>query len=291
VPVLFQAAVYKAICPNGMKLLPDGTACTARAGLVCRTSGCVSLPMWASSMAQLALVRRLRDRIDLAAALSRRMAETFAAAGWAGMAVLPNGVDEAPMRPPLDGAPVVAYAGRLSREKGLGTLLDAFARAADGGRPDARLIVAGTGPMDAELRQRAAVSGGRVEILGHLSRPEMERQFARAWVQVVPSLWHEPFGNVSTEAMMRGTAVIASDAGGQSDIVRPGRTGWLVPPGDVGALAAALGEAMGDRDRCEALGRAGRAVALEDYSRERNTDMLEAFYREAIARFGRRRTA
>ena len=283
VPVLFQAAVYKAICPNGMKLLPDGTSCTLRAGRVCRTSGCISTRTWMAAMAQLAMVRRWRDTIDLSTALSRRMADLFEADGWGSMRVLGNGVDERPMRPPLPDRPLVVYAGRLSREKGVGTLLDAFLRvAAD--LPQARLHIAGAGPMEAELRARAAPLGDRVAFLGHLSRPEMEAAFAPAWAQAVPSLWHEPFGNVSTEAMMRGTAVVASDMGGQSDIVRDEVTGYLVPAGDAEALAARLTTILSDRALAERLGHAGRTVALDTFSRGRALDRIEDAYAETRRR-------
>jgi glycosyltransferase involved in cell wall biosynthesis len=284
VPVLFQAAVYKAICPNGLKLLPDGRDCTQRAGRVCLSSGCVSPLTWASTMAQRAMVRRLRGRIDTAAALSRRMADAFEADGWRDVQVLPNGVEEGPMRPPLGPVPVVAYAGRLAREKGVGTLIDAFAQVA-ARHPAARLVIAGSGPDEAALRARAAPLGERVRFLGHLPRPAMEQAFAEAWVQVVPSLWQEPFGNVTTEAMMRGTAVVASDVGGQSDIVVQDQTGHLVPPGDVDALAGALADLVGSRDRAEAMGQAGRTLALQVYLRARNTDRLIEVYQMTIARF------
>ena len=284
VPVLFQAAVYKAICPNGMKLRPDGSDCNVPAGRVCLTEGCVARATWASTMVQLALVRRWRGAIDTVSALSRRMAEKFEAEGWGNIRVLPNGVDEAPMRPALPTEPIVAYAGRLSREKGVGILLDAFTRvAAD--IPAARLVIAGTGPLEAELRSRAAPLGDRVVFLGHLPRPDMEERFRSAWVQVVPSLWHEPFGNVTTEAMMRGTAVIAADVGGQSDITRDGQTGYLVPPGDVTALAERLRLVLSDRDHAEALGRAGRETALREYSRARSVEQTLDAYRDTIARF------
>ena len=282
VPVLFQAAVYKAICPNGLKLLPDGRSCEVRAGLVCRSSGCVAPKTWASTMVQLAMVRRWRGAIDVSAALSRRMADLFQRDGWGEMTVLPNGVDEAPMRPPLEGPPLAAYAGRLSREKGIETLLAAFARVRQR-LPGAELAIAGAGPLEAVLRARG--TGGGVRFLGHLPRPEMEAAFGRAWVQAVPSLWHEPFGNVSTEAMMRGTPVIASDVGGQSDIVRDGRTGYLVPPGDVEALADRLWRVLSNRDHAEELGSEGRRVALAEFSREAALDRLEEAYGETLRRF------
>ena len=83
----------------------------------------------------------------------------------------------------------------------------------------------------------------------------MERRFAPAWVQSVPSTWSEPFGNVALEAMMRGIAVVSSDCGGLPELVRDGETGFLVPPGDEKALAAAL---AGQGMRVEATQARGR---------------------------------
>lgn len=286
VPTLFQAAIFKAICPTGLKLLPDGAPCSVSPGRVCLAEGCVTPLAWAASMAQLALLRRWRGRIDRMAALSTRMAALFEAEGWRDVEVMGNGVDPRPARPPLGPAPLVAFGGRLVREKGVATLLDAFERVART-LPEARLILAGTGPLEAELRARAAPAGDRVQFLGHLARAPMEAAFDQAWVQVAPSLWAEPFGNVSTEAMMRGTAVVASDVGGQSDIVRDGRTGYLVPPGDPQALARRLIAILGSRDHAEALGAEGRRVALAEYSRDAVLDRLEQTYREMIAARGR----
>ncbi len=282
-PVLFQAAVYKAICPNGMKLRPDGSVCHDPAGRVCLASGCLAPRTWVSTMAQLALLRRWRAHITTTATLSRRMAEMFATEGWPDVRVLPNGIDEAPLRGPLAAAPVAVYAGRLSREKGVETLLEGF-RTLSARLPGARLKILGTGPEEARLRALAAPLGDRVAFLGHHPRAAMEAEIGDAWVQVVPSLWHEPFGNVTTEAMMRGTAVIASDMGGQSDIVRDGETGYLVPPRAPTALAERLHRLLSDRGRAEAMGRAGRAVALRDYSRAAQLDRIEAAHAETLRR-------
>lgn len=292
VPAILQAAVYKEICPTGLKLLPGGVACREPAGQACLSHGCVRPLTWASTMAQLALVRRWRGAFDVVSCLSPVMAAAYEAAGWGPVRVLPNGVDEGPARPPLPAEPLVAFAGRLAREKGVEVLIEAFGRVL-AAQPQARLLVAGDGPLRAELEARAAPLGDRVEFTGHLAVPALAARLAPAWVQAVPSLWDEPFGNVSTEAMMRGTAVVASDVGGQRAILRDGRTGFLVPPGDSPALAAALGRLLGDRALAEEMGAEGRRVALAEWGREANTDLLLATYRDAISGFalGREREA
>jgi glycosyltransferase involved in cell wall biosynthesis len=94
----------------------------------------------------------------------------------------------------------------------------------------------------------------------------MEQRFDQAWVQVVPSRWAEPFGMVAAEAMMRGTAVVASGSGGLLEVVQNGHTGLLVPPESVDSLAQALLTLLRDRPLAETMGQAGRAVALAHFS-------------------------
>ena len=279
VPCLYQTSMYKPICPLGTKLLPDGRPCGDPAGLACLGNGCLSPQAWGPMMLQRALWQRWRHVIDQVVALSTRMKRRLEAEGVGPVEVVPNGVPERPARPPLAGPPTVAYAGRLSPEKGVDALLEALARVAQT-VPDVRLLIAGQGPEEDALRAAARRLGldGRVVWLGHLARDAMEGHFEEAWVQAVPSRWEEPFGNVSTEAMMRGTAVIASAVGGQTDIVEDGVTGALVPPDDVDALAAALMPLLQDRERAEQAGQAGRRRALAHFSEARCVEHFLRIY-------------
>lgn len=120
---------------------------------------------------------------------------------------------------------------------------------------------------------------------GPLCRPGRWRRPAQpdsAWVQVVPGLWEEPLGNVTLEAMMRGTCVVASDLGGPAEVVQHDRTGLLVPPGSVTALADALQGLLGDHDRCEEFGAAGRITALACYTEDLAVRHLERLYRTLL---------
>ncbi|NJN86281.1 MAG: glycosyltransferase family 4 protein, partial [Leptolyngbyaceae cyanobacterium SL_7_1] len=145
-----------------------------------------------------------------------------------------------------------------------------------------RFRVAGQGTQQAELQALSAQLGltDNVFWLGHLSRAELEQKFEAAWVQVVPSLWEEPFGNVTTEAMMRGTAVVASAVGAQPEIIGEGETGVLVPPGDKSALAIALQRLLLNRDLAEKMGQAGRQRALTHFSEDRRTDRFLELYEQ-----------
>jgi glycosyltransferase involved in cell wall biosynthesis len=281
VPSLYQAAMYKTICPRGTKVLPDGTPCQEPAGRACLRS-CLTPQTWLPLMLQLQLWRRWRGVFRATVVLSTAMERLFADDPWAPTApteIIHNGVPERPPRPPLEGLPRVMFAGRLVPEKGVDVLLSAFAAVAQR-LPDAELHVAGTGPEEAALRgltDRLGI-GERVRWLGYLPRDAMEAHFDGAWVQAVPSQWEEPFGNVSTEAHMRGTAVVASRLGGQADIVEDGATGFLLPPRDAAAWAEALRVLLSERTRAEAFGAAGRERALRLFSEARCLDRFEALY-------------
>lgn len=283
VPVVAQVVTYKAICPRGTKVLPDGRPCTSPAGVACLRSGCVTRQTWLLDMAQLHLLRRFQRHVDRVVALSQAVRRRLEEAGLRDVRVVPNGVPARPARPPLSGPPTVAFAGRLVPEKGVDVLLTAFAEVRRR-IPDARLLVAGSRAEWASLASLADRLGLRdgVEFAGHLSRADLEHRFDAAWVQAVPGRWEEPFGNVVTEAMARGTAVVASAVGGPAEVVRPGKTGALVPPGDAAALADALATVLGDRDLAERWGRQGRALALAEYSQDVVLDRFEALYAELV---------
>jgi glycosyltransferase involved in cell wall biosynthesis len=150
--------------------------------------------------------------------------------------------------------------------------------------PEARLLLAGDGPERERLKGLIATLGlsGCVTMSGHLPRQEMEHHFAGIWVQAIPSRWAEPFGLVAAEAMMRGTAVVASRDGGLAEIVRHGQTGLLVPLGDVDALAEALFALLQNRQLAEQMGRAGRQVAQTDYSEEACIDKFIQLYQTLL---------
>jgi glycosyltransferase involved in cell wall biosynthesis len=284
VPTVWQAVYYKAICPRGTKLLPDGSRCTVRSGTVCLRSHCVTPQSWVMDMLQQRLWRRWSDAIDAVVTLSETMRRRLEDEGLPNVRVIPNGVRLRPLRAPLTGRPTVAFAGRLMPEKGADVLLRAFPLVV-AAVPDARLLIAGQGRQHRQLRSLADRLGvaDHVEFLGHLDRAELERRFDEAWAQVIPGRWEEPLGNVTLEAMMRGTALVASDLGGPAEVVEHGRTGLLVEPASAASLGAALSDLLVDRDLCERLGAAGRALALERYAEDRVVGRFEQLYTELVS--------
>lgn len=286
IPCVYQTALYGAICPKGTNLLPDGQRCRSNPGRVCLTSRCLTPQTWTALMVQHQLWKRWQSSIDQVIALSQAMKAQLEQAGLSSVDVIYNGVPVREPRPALQDPPTVAYAGRLVPEKGVAVLLRAFATARSQ-VPTARLLIAGQGPEAVALRDltQQLGLGDSVTWLGHLERSQLEACLNRAWVQAVPSQWEEPFGNVTTEAMMRGTAVVASAVGAQPEIIQADRTGFLVPPVDVAALGDRLIQLLQSRDLAETMGREGRRRALTHFSEASRTDQFLALYQRLQAQY------
>jgi glycosyltransferase involved in cell wall biosynthesis len=279
IPTVLQVHWYRPICPRGTKMLPAGSVCEVPWGAACYRNGCLPLRDWGPLMMQMRLWRRWRGVFRLVLAESQELRRKLEAEGIGPLEVIPHGVPAQPQRPPLAQPPLAAYAGRMVPEKGVDLLLRAFAKVAVE-LPEARLLLVGDGPERGRLE--ALIAGlrlaDRVTLTGHVTRPQMERLLAAAWVQVVPSRWAEPFGLVAAEGLMRGTAVIAANAGGLAEIVEDGRTGLHVPSGDEAALVQTLLQLLRNRELAEQLGRTGRATALERYSEEAWVERLVRRY-------------
>jgi glycosyltransferase involved in cell wall biosynthesis len=144
----------------------------------------------------------------------------------------------------------IIFVGNLIPRKGLHTLLGALASLPP---RDWLLTVVGSPDMDISyaraIRGQIATLGltGRVSLLGTLSPPELAARLRQSHLLAVPSSY-EGFGIVYLEAMRFGLPVIAGDAGGSREIVSPGVTGFLVPPGDSTALARGLASLLPNRD-------------------------------------------
>jgi glycosyltransferase involved in cell wall biosynthesis len=154
-----------------------------------------------------------------------------------------------PANGPPPERPTFVFAGRLTRQKALGNALEALTSV-----PEARLLVVGDGPDRDRLAAQAAALDGRVEFLGALPRAEVLAVVSGATAAVLPSDW-ENLPHAVVEALALGVPIVATSVGGVPEVVDDGVNGLLVPPGDVPALAAALGRISRDqalRDRLAA---------------------------------------
>ncbi|MGD8496242.1 MAG: glycosyltransferase family 4 protein [Gemmatimonadales bacterium] len=177
--------------------------------------------------------------------------------------------------------PTLVYVGRLKRYKGVEVVLRALGRLAEDG-VRVRLIVAGKG--DDRLRLERLAAGLRLEalvdFLGYVSEEEKVSLLRRAWANVYPSP-KEGWGITNVEAAACGTPSLASDAPGLRESVVDGKTGRLVPYGDVDAWASAVRGLVAAPGEMERMGRAAVGFASR-FTWDRTTDEIEAVLRSIL---------
>jgi glycosyltransferase involved in cell wall biosynthesis len=174
--------------------------------------------------------------------------------------------DPGPPQPPGYGA---LFVGRLSREKGVDLLIDAWRRLE--GYP---LCIVGSGPEEASLRARAADVSG-VRFTGHLASDAVHAALREAAFVVVPSRWHENLPLALIEAQAAARAAVVSHPSALCELVESGETGLRFPMGDVEALAAACRRLALEAALTRALGERARAQYEARYTPARCTEQLE----------------
>jgi glycosyltransferase involved in cell wall biosynthesis len=187
------------------------------------------------------------------------------------------------------GETVLLSVARLEQNKGLDVLVQALARAAgpEGAlaRHGWRWLVAGTGPLKPDLERavdRAGI-GRHVVFLGRAEDDELHAWYEAATLFVHPTLY-EGSSLVTLEAMAHRKPVVATTAGGLPDKVRPGLNGWLIPPGDDRALAAAISDALSDPVRLLAMGARSRRIVEEEFAWSALVKRYLDLYRELLRR-------
>ncbi len=218
--------------------------------------------------------------VDCYIALSGFSRAKFIAAGLpaAKIVVKPNFV----LPDPGVGAESRNYAvfiGRLSEEKGLRTLLQAWDRV----NPEYVLRVIGDGPLFADLQSQISHSGSsNIRLEGHLPREQSLSRLQGARFLILPSNCYENFPMTVAEAYACGTPVIASRLGAMEEIVDDGRTGLHFTPGDADDLAAKVRWAWTNPDVMRRMGGNARADFEAKYTAGKNYEMLTAIYESVM---------
>jgi len=183
--------------------------------------------------------------------------------------------------PPNGREKILLYVGQIVRGKGLDLLLKALARLSY----PCSLLVAGSGSWEKRCVHIATQLGltSRVKFLGWQPREALPALFQVAHMVVMPSRWAEPFGLVGLEAMAFGRPVVAFDVGGIPEWFEDGRTGFLVPAGDIEAFAERIDRLLQDDALARMLGRQGREAAETRFSTERHLTALESILSGVIS--------
>lgn len=294
IPVVMTLHDYKLICPN-YTLFAHGRFCDRCIGGRFHHAAimrCHESSLWKSALlsveAYWQLATKVYDGVDVLIAPSRYMRDALVGAGFAPERVrylpsfLPTAVGDGPSAAAAEiPGDYLLYFGRLSREKGLLTLLRALSN-----RPGIALVVAGDGPQRGELEEFASRRDMRnVRFTGYLEKHDLDAVVRGARAVVLPAEWPENAPFTVLEAAMQGVPVIVSDMGGlpeMAEIVG----GRVFPAGDDEALSGAIDDVWEDGAGARERARAGQAAVEAHYDRERHMEALESIYGSLLARSG-----
>ena len=272
---------YKLICPSYL-CLNNGKICEECRGRDfwkvltrnCQDSEARSLLLFIEAM-----WHKWRDSyagVDLFLAPSQFMADiTTCRISAEKIRVLLNGINVDEYHPVFNDDGYALYFGRISREKGIETLL----RAHNAISRDLKLKIVGTGPLEDTLRDRYP----EAEFLGYKSGEELKDSIKRAAFVVVPSEWYENCSMVVLEAMALGKPVIGSKTGGIPEQIDEGTTGLLFEMGNAEELAEKMRFLASDSILRSAMGRAARTKLEREYSLTRHFRQLLTIYEEVLS--------
>jgi glycosyltransferase involved in cell wall biosynthesis len=253
IPILKRLENYKFLCLNGLFLRNDFTVCE-----VCKHGNffpgiihrCYQRRFFSSMGISLSefIHRRLKTVIksaDLFLATSQFVKGKFVEAGFPGekIVVHPNFIDFEPLNAAVSPGNYVIYLGRLSKEKGMLTLLNAFKNL-----PELPLKILGEGPMEEELIEFARLHHlNNVSFVGFIDGNLKREMLKKALFLIFPSECYESFGYTIIEGYACGVPVVASDIGGARELVQEGNTGFLFEAGNPDDLQKKISQMMADQ--------------------------------------------
>ncbi|MCZ6766396.1 MAG: glycosyltransferase [bacterium] len=293
IPVVMTLHDYKLICPNYS--LFDGSAycyrCRGgrfyRAPLTRCRDGSILLSALVSAEAYWQKLTGVYESVVYFFAPSRFIRNTFVAEGYSRDRVIYLPAFVPPMENSSEGGAAVVslpdsyilYFGRLSVEKGLGTLVRAIGQATD-----LNLVIAGDGPLRQELERMAASDApGRIHFTGHLDKGALAEVILSSRMVVLPTESPENAPFTVLESMALGVPIVTSDLGGLPELAER-VDGGVFHAGDVDELVACLRRFWNDPELGARSGTLGRQVVASEFTSDRHLSRLEDFYERAIAR-------
>ncbi len=284
VPVVQTLHNYRLVCPNAL-LFRDGKICEKCVGKTLAWPGIAHACYRDQRLATSAVAAVLathhalgtwNEKIHTYVAPSRFARNKFVDAGFPAdkLVLKPNFLDPDP-GPGNGSGDYALFIGRLSDEKGLRTLLEAWNRLPHG--PVLKVI--GRGPLESEAQR---IASPLVQFLGSMDPESLFMMLGEAQFLVVPSECYEVCPRVVIEAFAKGTPIIASDMGALAELVDDGRTGIHFRAADPQHLAEQVMWAANHRDEIRAMRKQARAEYLAKYTGAENYRQLMEIYRRTL---------
>lgn len=282
VPVVQTLRNYRLICPNAL-FFREGQVCEDCLGKAIPYPGIVhgcyreSKPASAMVTAMITTHRWLKTwekQVNVFITLTQFAKQKLVDGGLSAdnIIVKPNFIDPDPGVGSGQGN-FALYVGRLSVEKGLDTLLEAWQQLPH----PYPLKIVGDGPL-ADMVQQAVAANASIEWLGRRPMPEVHQLMGEASFLVFPSKWYETFGRVAAEAFAKGTPVIAANIGAIAELVEHGKTGLHFEPANPQSLAQQVQFFLAHPDQQAAMRRAARQTFLERYTASQNYTYIKDIY-------------
>lgn len=293
VPLIWRMSDFHKVCANYL-LYRDGSVCedclehglskaiSNRCGGYQRSLGAALIKvagMWLSR------ARKLYDKVDYFVTPSAFTREKMVQGGFDPQKVvhIPTMVT-VPDDPPksLPTAPEILYVGRLSHEKGVATLLEAFGLLKN---PDARLSIVGNDSSKYAQQLKAGITEelrGRIDFLGFQSQEQIRGCFERAYCFVVPSVWYENQPNSVLEGMAYARPAVVSNLGSMKEMVVDGETGYRFESGNARDLAEKLDTLMLSPTKAQDMGIKAREYVLRHHSLDKHIGSLEELFKSCV---------
>lgn len=264
VKLVYTAHDYQLICPNHMLYNNDEVCekCLYGGYASCTKGKCVHNSLLKSAIGTLEAFywnkRRIYEQLDCVICCSEFMkAKLDTNPIFKNKTVAMHNFVDRVTAPDVKKGDYVLYFGRLSREKGIYTMLDC---------DDTKFVVAGGGPLEECVK-----SSDNCEYVGFKSGDELASLIAGARLTVYPSIWYENCPFSVMESIMYGTPVVASSIGGIPELIENGKTGLLVNPNDSNALQAGIKKLAEDADTASSMSNACleyKFDTVEDYCKK-----------------------
>lgn len=295
-PTVREIVEYRIFCPGALRYrYLTNTICTAKPGLKCwfyaNVGGC------GVHLLHHRLARLITMKVDLE--INKKVHRMIAVSEYVAKELILAGIDEdrivvnIPFIKDISNSEVshqstgknILYVGRLERTKGIDFLIRGM-KLLD---RECHLDIIGVGRMRKKLEQLAynLQLSNRVRFWGWIPNTELKEYYRKAQVFVLPSIWPEPLGIVILEAMANSVPVVASGVGGIKEMVKEGKTGFLVKPKDARELAHKIKNLLDNSELRKKCGENGKRFVQEKLNKERHLKILLETFKAACDVFKR----